>query len=423
VYLAGLIQGLALVTFPAASSILTSPRVYGLSETQYGAMFLPQVALAIVASAAAPALARRWGLKRVFLLGLGANLASMMLLAGSRLLVSSPAVAYGALLVATGVLGGGFGVTVMTLNTFAQEYFPAAADRAVLAMNVLLGVGTTLGPALVAVFLALGAWWLLPILTAAALLCLLDISLQASLTPHPRPTADAGGPARSPERRAGRLPRRFWLYAGAVLLYGVIETLCGNWSTLYLIRERHVPTPSASLALTIFWAMMTLGRVGAAFLSTRIAARWIYLVHPVVMLVALLVVSRATTTAGGIAAFGLAGLACSAFLPLSISLGGQAFSDLTAVVSGQLIAFYQIGYGIAAFGVGPLRMATGASLSTIYAGAAAAAAALAVLAVRITVRPPDGRWRRRPSPIVRHPQTSDRRDAASNAPDPPRRPA
>ena len=30
------------------------------------------------------------------------------------------------------------------------------------------------------------------------------------------------------------LPRRFWLYAVLVLLYGVVETLNGNWATIYL---------------------------------------------------------------------------------------------------------------------------------------------------------------------------------------------
>jgi hypothetical protein len=46
VYAAGLIQGIALVTFPAASTIFASPGQYGLSSTQYGTMFLPQVVTA-----------------------------------------------------------------------------------------------------------------------------------------------------------------------------------------------------------------------------------------------------------------------------------------------------------------------------------------------------------------------------------------
>ena len=46
----GLMQGLALVTFPAASSIFTSAQGFGFSASRYGMMFIPQVALAILAS-------------------------------------------------------------------------------------------------------------------------------------------------------------------------------------------------------------------------------------------------------------------------------------------------------------------------------------------------------------------------------------
>ena len=47
---AGLVQGIALVTFPAASAIFTSRADYGLSSSQYGVMFAPQVITAVVAS-------------------------------------------------------------------------------------------------------------------------------------------------------------------------------------------------------------------------------------------------------------------------------------------------------------------------------------------------------------------------------------
>jgi Na+/H+-dicarboxylate symporter len=85
-------------------------------------------------------------------------------------------------------------------------------------------------------------------------------------------------------------------------------------------------------------------------------------------------------------AFGLAGLACSAFFPLSISFGGGEFPRLTALVSGELIAFYQVGYGIAAFGTGSLLDTTGVPLSTIYAGASLVAVAMIVLAF-LVIRP------------------------------------
>jgi hypothetical protein len=73
VYAAGLIQGTALVTFPAASTIFTDPSQYGLSNTQYGSMFLPQVVTAITGSVLGGRLAAPFGTKRVYLAGCGSR--------------------------------------------------------------------------------------------------------------------------------------------------------------------------------------------------------------------------------------------------------------------------------------------------------------------------------------------------------------
>ena len=61
---AGLVQGIALVTFPAASTIFTARGSYDLSGSQYGVMFVPQMSTAILASLLGaglvwPSLARR----------------------------------------------------------------------------------------------------------------------------------------------------------------------------------------------------------------------------------------------------------------------------------------------------------------------------------------------------------------------------
>lgn len=76
VYAAGLFQGLALVAFPAASSVLQGASDYDLSNSQYGLIFVPQVILAITGSLLLPALSRRFGLKRLFLAGIAADVAS-----------------------------------------------------------------------------------------------------------------------------------------------------------------------------------------------------------------------------------------------------------------------------------------------------------------------------------------------------------
>ena len=266
-------QGLALVAFPAASAIFTSPAGFHLSSAQYGAMFIPQVTLAIFASAVGPGLAGRLGMRGLLLLGLAADLLAMSLFAASALLIGASS-AFALLCCATAALGFGFGAAVTTLNTLVERLAADRPDAAVLTLNALLGVGTALAPALAALFAALGIWWALPLLTAAFAAALLA-SVAASTS--------ALGPAAAAVVAAAGLPRRFWLYAAAALLYGIVETLCGNWATLYLQTQRAVPAAYASYALTAFWLMVTLGRVALAGSGRRLPAKWTYVALPVAL--------------------------------------------------------------------------------------------------------------------------------------------
>jgi MFS family permease len=384
VYFAGVVQGLALVTFPAASSIFTSADGFGFDSTRYGTMFVPQVVLAVLASGLAPKLARRWNLRGVLLLGIAGDVVSMTFLALSRLLLGAPEMAFGLLLVATGALGLGFGATVMALNTYAETFFPERADGAVLALNALLGLGTALAPVLVAIVVGMGVWWLLPVLMACILVLIFAVAIREPLRAGCTGTAGAGAQTPTGWRT---LPHRFWLYAAGVFLYGILETLNGNWATLYLSGERGVSARGASFALAAFWVMVTVGRVLIAAISVRVPVRWIYVALPALLLITFRLASRVESEAGGLLAFGMAGLACSAFLPLSISFGGKEFPHLSAVIAGELIAFYQLGYGVAAFGTGPLRDLVGLPFSTIFAAGSIVAVPLAFIALLVIRRP------------------------------------
>jgi MFS transporter, FHS family, glucose/mannose:H+ symporter len=319
----------------------------------------------------------------VLLVGFAANIVSMALLALTRQLLGAPDMAFGVLLVATGALGLGFGATVMALNTYAEAFFPGRADAAVLGLNALLGLGTALAPVLVAIVVGMGAWWLLPVVVACIMMLIFGIALAEPLSASAGP-AVAGAPAPTGLRN---LRDRFWFYAAAVFLYGILETLNGNWVRLYLSVERGVSARGASFALAAFWAMVTVGRVLIAVISRAPPARWIYLALPILLLIVFQVSARVQDETEGIVVFGLAGLACSAFLPLSISLSGDEFPSLSAVMAGAMIAFYQLGYGVAAFGTGPLRDFIGLSFSTIFSAGSIVALPLVVVAWFVSRRP------------------------------------
>jgi fucose permease len=382
VYASALVQGVALVTFPAASSILTSPDYYGLSKTQYGGLFLPQAIAAIAAAVTGANLTRRFGVKRMFLAGLLGDLAAMALLVVSQSFIGQGALPYAILLLATTSLGIGFGLTVPALNTFAAAFFPAAADRAVLYLNALLGLGTALAPVLVAVFLGLGAWWGLPVVVA-----LLLVGLFADALRLPLLVPSAVGTVTT-EGRGPALPARFWVFAAFALLYGIVETTNGNWATLDMTDDLGASTALASVALTTFWAMVTVGRVLFAAIERRFPETDAYRVLPFVAAaaLALLAILPSGAAQAGILAFGLAGLGCSALLPLTISFGQRELVAVGASLAGLLIAFYQLGYGLAAFGLGPLQERAGLSLPAIFGAVAIVAVAMGLLSFRV-VRP------------------------------------
>ena len=73
--------------------------------------------------------------------------------------------------------------------------------------------------------------------------------------------------------------------------------------------------------------------------------------------------------------------------PLRRAVAAPSVAAIAASVAGGLIAFYQIGYGVAAFGVGPLEARLSLSLGAIYGGTTGVALALAVFAKRIAHRP------------------------------------
>jgi MFS family permease len=388
VYAAGVVQGIALVTFPAASTIFTDPAEYDLSSTQYGVLFLPQVIAAIAAALLGASLSGRFGIKRVYLAGLAAGLLSMILLVVSSFFTGEEGAAYALLLLATASLGAGFGLTVPALNTFAAAFHPGAVDRSILTLNALLGLGTVLAPVFVAVFVGLGSWLGLPLVSASLLAALVLASLRLPLRVEVA-AADQG-------REPGGIPARFWVYAGFAVLYGVCETVNGNWSQLDMTDELGASTTEAALALTAFWAMVTVGRVLFAAVQSWVPSRVTYHVLPfglagVFVLIALLPDDE---PALGVLAFGLAGLGCSALLPLTISFGQEELKAFAAATAGGVIAFYQVGYGIAAFGIGPLLDA-GVGLPPIYAVSAAVAAGMGLWSFAVA--------RRRPGPSSLHP--------------------
>lgn len=376
--LVGVMQGVALVTFPAISTVLTSTNGYGLSTSSYGLIFLPQVIAAIAASFLGGKLSRLWGAKDLLLLGLMADMASMGVLLLSSLWIHEPTVALPMLLAATSLMGFGFGAVVPLLNTFIADFQPQRVDQSILMLNALLGLGTALAPALAALLVGPGIWWLLPliVLVAAALLLVACRVQPLQLSSN----VQDGGATAGPHPVA---PGLLVLFVLVAILYGLIETLNGNWSVLLMSRRVESQPQIASMALTVFWAMVTIGRLFFSGVSRWLTPKLLLPGLPVFLAVVLVAISRLTSgdDRSALLLFALAGFGCSAMLPLIISFGQKQLNWLGESVAGLLIASYQLGFGLAAFGGGTLQQALQLPISTLFGWGAWVALILAMLSV------------------------------------------
>jgi fucose permease len=386
-FAAALAQGVSLVTYPAAGNLLRDAGGYGLSSSEYGALFLPMIAAAVASSSGAEAIARRIVLGRLLVVGLAANAVAQLLLVVSWGFAGRGAFAL--LLAGEAALGLGFGATLTAMNTWVPRLVPERRAAALTALHAVVGIGTALPPLGLRAAAALGAWWLLPAVAAALLG---GLALSAAALERRRSTEDR---TRLTENRsaaradgAEAFPARLWAFAGAAALYGFCEAIAADWSVLFLHEERGLSAEAAGLALSAFWGALTGGRLLFAATARLVPARARYVLLPIALGAAYVSAASASTTAGAIAALAAVGLGCSAFFPLTVDLGTGAAPRRAAGAAGLLMASFMAGNGAGGFGVGVLHDHAMVSLRALFAVAPAVAAALAALAFAVTAVQP-----------------------------------
>ncbi len=346
VYSAALLQGLALVSFPASASFLMAK--HGISDAQYGAIFLPQVAFAVIGALFGGHWAGRLGLERLLLLAMLANLLSQIALAGTSWVPL--ALVYPLILLGTACLGLGFGLLGAPLNSLPARYFPKHRDTALVIAHTMLGAGLMAGPLLMTAMIGLIGWTAFP--ATLALMCVVVtmavLGLENSATTGDTPKV-AVAPAKPVDSMA------FWLFIAIAVLYAFAEGTFSNWVVVYLQHGKGLSDAVSVGALSAFWAALVGGRLLVSLLVLRVSATLIWRVMPLLMIVAFLALPYATTPTRAIAVFALAGFACSAFFPLSIALASARFPSHVAWVSSMLIAALMIGVGLGSFAIGSLR--------------------------------------------------------------------
>ncbi len=351
VYLSAFLQGLTLVSFPASSGVLKD--MHGFTDAQYGLIFLPQVALAVIGAVAGGTLARSLRLDMLLWISLLINGASQLLLASTVLL--TPAMAFAGILTGTALLGLGFGLSGAPLNSYPPRFFPAQRDTALVALHTILGLGLAAGPLFASWMIANGAWGMFPVslLAISFLLALSVLWLRWPFGNERTAVSTSVGVALPAERPVGSAA--FWTFFVIAILYAFAEGTFSSWAVIYLQEAKRLPMEVAALALSTFWIAMVAGRLAVSIAVLWIPAERIWLSLPVLMICAFLLLPYANTSILGIALFALAGLACSGFFPLTVGLISKRFDMHVAWVSSMMIAALMVGVGLGSFLIGILR--------------------------------------------------------------------
>lgn len=350
IYLAGFLQGSAFVLIPALGNTLTAAP-YLFSSSEYGWLFLPQIAGAIIGATAAGWVQRHLGMARLFRSGLLANLMAMLLLLGAA--HGRGHLAYALMLAESLLLGMGFGWTLAAINHYSAHFFNRSAIAAVTLLNAVIGGATALSPLILSTLQARWNWSAWPLMLA--------IGFAVAWLPR---LPEAGD-----DTRSVFWPRGFLPFALVVLIYAICEGSFGSWASVYLSVDRHLGNPAGTFALSAFWGSMTLFRSGLAPLPERwVSRRSLLLASSVGIAVCFAVLPWMSGFWTLVGAFALAGAACSIFYPFAMSLSLARFPLQQTQVAGLVVAALMVGEGLGSYGLGLLQH--GLRLDRIYLASA-----------------------------------------------------
>lgn len=380
--LTSLVLGYAVIVLPAAGFLFRDPARYGISDGQYGLLFLPMVASTIATGFTYQTLVARFGRHRVFCSGFGITGLYLALVMAASFCPGRPEAVFWLLMAAQAALGLGFALLMSSVSVFSIELFPGHRTSVLTAIHAMFGAGALLSPLILDLWSRAGVWQgqiavgmiELAIAGAAALL--------SRSVPEASPAAaEAGGagPIRGSWQNFVSFPLKAKIFVGALVLYGTIEAVVANWSTIYLTRDRGYHPTTAAVCLSLFWGSLTAGRMVATLLAIRIETRKLFRAAPFVVLGGLILLNLVRSEAMIFLPYIVTGLGCSYTFPVSVSLTTRYHESRREILPSFMLAGLMTGVGVGSSAIGFLSGAGLFTLDQAFAGAIGAAAGLCAI--------------------------------------------
>lgn len=335
IFLLAFFTGVNFVVFPALGTAFTDSSVFGLSPSQFGNLFIPQVICIIFSCLGAPFLVNKVGPKIVLVAGLLLMIASTGILWTLQFFMNDKSLLFPILMILVAFTGSGFGLSITTLNPLAASLFEKNKSSAILILQFLVGLGTSTSPLMMNLIGNVNNWMYVPasIFVLVTIIFILFLFLKLG----------KGRFFELPDHF--KIPSKLWIFFIAIVLYGFIEGTFGSFGAI-ILKNQGLDNNKASLGLSLFWGGIALNRLLFGIFSKNNDLSYLFLFSPLVVAGLLLLLLVYPNINIIIFMLFLIGFFMGSIFPGSIGWGTVEFPTLSVLVSGFLMAANQIGTGI-----------------------------------------------------------------------------
>jgi len=372
---------------------------FGQTDAGFGLLYLAASLAFATGAFLSGALAGRVGRRAI--------LPAAVLLLAAGLVTQGFAPEWPLLIVGAALAGGGAGTVDAGVNSVVMDLSVTGRGDALSRLHLFYSLGALAAPLALGMLLSAGVDWRVPMLVTSLVALALagPLRLVGTVPPRARTApaeagpgaveADAAAVAGRPvgaARPSLRVPLA--ALAIAVACYVAAEAGVSSWLVAFLANE---PLSTATLALSLFWVGLALGRLTAGRLGRRIAPVRYAVTSSLLGAVAIAGAVLGPPGAVQIGLFAIAGFGLGPVYPMIMAVAGTYYPHRAAAVSGLLTTA-----GVAGSVIYPPLMGFTSASVGLAAGMLGAAilAAVCGFAVVVAARTAGHRQAAAPIPVV-----------------------
>lgn len=335
IFLLGFLTGVNFVIFPALAPVFTDQSLFGLSASQFGNLFIPQVIFITISCLVTPFLVNKFGPKIILSSGILLMILSTTILWTLQFFLNDKTLLFYILLILVAMTGFGFGLSITTLNPLAASLFNENKTSAILVLQFLVGLGTSTSPLMMGLISDIKDWIFIPAIIFVAILVSFVLLMFIKL--------ETGDIFQLPKQF--KIPSKLWLFFITIVLYGFLEGAFGGFGSV-ILKNLGLDNSSASVGLSLFWGGIAVNRLLFGIFSKRIKLSTMFLISPLLVGVLLWILILSSSASIILSLMFTIGFFMGSLFPGSIGWATLEFPELAVLVSGSMMAANQIGTGM-----------------------------------------------------------------------------